>query len=104
MEASKVARRSACWSSVSAFELAEIDDDSAGISLLSKEEGRGSGRMGGESGERQINGVSRVRRTFARSTRRRPRAAASAHLFQTAAAFPAADHGCPKRSTTSWTQ
>ena len=67
-------------------------------------EGRGSGRMGRASGDRQIRGVSRVRETEVRSTKRCPRAAASAHRFQVAASRSAWGQRSPRRSTTSCTQ
>src|SRR5258707_6820952 len=82
VEASKVEMILTRWSGSGS---ASRDSDAATEALLANSEGRGSGRMGGESGERQIRGVSRVSETDARSTNRWPRAALSAHLFQIAA-------------------
>lgn len=98
MEASKVDRMLTGRPSSSP---AERGSDPARSELLSISEGRGSGRMGGESGERQIKGTKRVSWTFARSTSRCPWAAASAHLFQVAASRSACGQRAPRRSTTS---
>jgi hypothetical protein len=100
MEASKVEMRLTRWSSSGST---SSDEGAARVWLLATSSGRGSGRMGGESGERQIRGVSRLSETEARSTSRWPRAAASAHRFQMAASRSARGHRSPRRSTTSWT-
>ena len=103
-ESSKVESPSVGFSACSSSKSTGGARDKAGPSLLSSTLGSGSGRIGEKSGARQINGVSRVNWIWARSTRRCPPAAASAHVFQTAASFSAGGQRSPKRATISWTQ